>query len=290
MQQIGNNIYIEDSYLGVTVGGVLHPNGIIYVDAPLRVEDARSWRSALSAHRGGSNRILVNLDSHLDRILGSRMLDCTVIAQQRTAQVYRNQPTIFKGQMADTGAFWEDYSDAIGVRWALPDITFSQSMALYWGGPDVLLEHHPGPTFGASWVIVPAEGVIFVGDTVVVRQAPFLANADINFWLESLSLLQKKYKDFVVVAGRGGIASMDDIKNLQKGLRKIARNIDKLLKRGAPAEATESLVAILVEDLNLPGGGYNRDEIRLQYGLYQYYIKSHNPAESVYDDGLYEEE
>ena len=79
MMQIERGIFYEQNYLGVTVGGLVYSHGVIFIDAPLRPEDARAWRSALLAQRGGASRVLVNLDAHPDRALGARALDCTII-------------------------------------------------------------------------------------------------------------------------------------------------------------------------------------------------------------------
>lgn len=155
MHQIEPGIYYEDLYAGVTLGALILPHGTIMVDAPLRAEDARSWRSTLTNLSIGSNRVLINLDAHLDRTLGSRALDSTIVAHQTTAQVFRNRPSVFKGHSADSGAEWEVSNDVFGTRWALPDITFSERLHFLWGGPEVILEHHPGPTLGSIWVIIP---------------------------------------------------------------------------------------------------------------------------------------
>ena len=87
MQQITRGIYYDDTHLGVTLGALVYPLGTILIDAPLRPEDARSWRSALVNQRGGPNRLLISLDAHPDRTLGTRTMDCTIIAHQRAAQV-----------------------------------------------------------------------------------------------------------------------------------------------------------------------------------------------------------
>ncbi len=184
MQQIERGIYYEDGYLGVTLGGLVFSHGTIMIDAPLRADEARSWRSALLNQRGGSNRLLINLDAHPDRTLGARSMECTIVAHQKIADVFRNRPTIFKGQNIETGSIWENYTDAIGVRWANPDITFTDRMSLHWGGPEVVIEHHPGPSIGATWVLIPETKVVFIGDAVVLEQPPFLANADLIAWLE----------------------------------------------------------------------------------------------------------
>ena len=48
MHQIAPGIYIEDTFAGVTLGALIQPHGTVMVDAPLRAEDARSWRSSLT--------------------------------------------------------------------------------------------------------------------------------------------------------------------------------------------------------------------------------------------------
>jgi len=281
MQQIGKGIYFEDSYLGVTVGGLVFSHGTIYIDAPLRMDDMRSWRSALMAQRSGNHRLLINLDSHPDRTLGSRVLDCTILSQQKTAQVFRNRPTIFKGQAIESGAAWEEYSEAIGLRWAPPDITFTQVMSLHWGGPEILLEHHPGPTAGAMWVIVPGERLAFVGDTLVVNQPPFLASGELPTWIESLEFLKNSYAGYSLVAGRGGLAAEDSLPRMLKGVTNALNGMEKLAKHNSPPEATENLIPGLMEDFAVSASRRERFLLRLRHGLFQYYARHYRPSSTI---------
>jgi glyoxylase-like metal-dependent hydrolase (beta-lactamase superfamily II) len=281
MQQIGKGIHFEDSYLGVTVGGLVFSHGTIYIDAPLRMEDMRSWRSALMAQRSGNHRLLINLDSHPDRTLGSRVLDCTILAQQKTAQVFRNRPAIFKGQAVETGAAWEEYNEAIGLRWAPPDITFSQFMSLHWGGPEILLEHHPGPTAGTTWVFVPSEHLAFVGDTLVINQPPFLASAELPAWIESLELLRTSYPGCTLVGGRGGLATANTVSMMLNGITNALNGMEKLAKRHAPPEATESLIPDLMENFMISGSKRESFQLRLRHGLFQYYSRHYRPSSTL---------
>lgn len=278
MQQIERGIYYEDSYLGVTLGGLVYSHGAVLIDAPLRAEDARSWRSSLLNQRGGANRLLVSLDAHPDRTLGARALDCTIVAHQKTAQVFRNRPTIFKGGSLESGAVWESYNDAIGMRWAMPDITFTQTMSLHWGGPEIILEHHPGPTQGSIWVVIPNEKVIFVGDTVVVNQPPFLAHADMNAWIESVDLLLASYRDYIVVSGRGGTVTGEGVRAQQQFLKDVVKGLERLAKRNAMPEASEDLIPSLMGDLTFPAEMRDQYEQRLRHGLYQYFARRYRPA------------
>lgn len=278
MQQIGRGIFFEDSYLGVTLGALVLPQGIILIDAPLRAEDARSWRSSLVNQRGGSNRLLVSLDAHLDRTLGARALDCTVVSHQKAAQVFRNRPTIFKGQGVESGSDWETYDDAIGIRWVSPDITFSEQMSLHWGGAEVILKYHPGPTPGSIWVSIPEAHVVFVGDTVILGQPPFLSFADLEPWIESLDLLMQSYQDYVIVSGRGGPATMEDIRFQQRILKDILEGVERLAKKNTGPEGTESLVGPLLAKYKFSPDLRERYIQRLQYGLYQCFVRRYRPS------------
>lgn len=280
MQQITPEIYYEDNYTGVTLGVIIQPHGTIMVDSPLRAEDARHWRATLSNLSMGANRVLINLDAHLDRTLGSRALDCTIVAHQSTAQVFMNRPSVFKGHSNESGAEWEVSDDVFGTRWAIPDITFSESLNFQWGGPEVLLEHHPGPTLGSIWVIIPSADVVFVGDTILPDQPPFLASADLESWIESLELLDKSYKDFTIISGRGGPSEASIISDQLKILKLILRGLEKLAKKDAPPEMTEGLISELISGMSIPKNRRDHFIQRLRHGLYYYYSQHYQQIES----------
>ena len=205
MDTIAKNVFVEDQFPGVTLGVISQSRGLIQIDAPPAPEDGRSWRASMMGMGEGHERVLVNLDSHPDRTLGVRAMDCTVIAHEKTALAFQNRPNTFKAQGDETGANWEGIPGLGSVRWAPPEISFAQQMTLHWSDTPVILESHPGPTSGAIWVILPDEKIVFVGDAVAKGRPPFLAHADIPAWLEALELLQSAdYKGYTVVSGRGG--------------------------------------------------------------------------------------
>lgn len=272
MKQITENIFYEDSFFGVTVGAIIYPQGTLLVDAPLQHLDARSWESEILQKKGGKNRILVSLDPHHDRTLGAYALQCTILAHQITADVFKNRAAIFKGQSSESGSEWETYSEAIGIRWAPPDITFNKSMSLHWGGPEITLEHHPASSPGAIWVIVPDEKIMFIGDTVTPDQPPFLTNADLDVWVESLDLLVKSYKEFSIICGRGGMIGEKEVRAFRRYLKMIGRRLDRRGQRDALPEETEKMVPNLLSKLDFPAELEEQYFDRLRSGLYQYYL------------------
>jgi cyclase len=279
MEEIDNGIYYENAFPGVTLGALVLKHGTLLIDAPLRAEDARSWRAALISFGSDTNRMLVNLDAHPDRTLGARALEATIIAHQKTAQVFRSRPSVFKGQNADSGSEWETYNDAVGTRWAVPDITFNQRLFLHWGPPEVILEHHPGPAPGAIWVIIPDRKVIFVGDTVLYNQPPFLTHAEIPAWVDALELLNKGYSDYIIVSGRDGPVPNEAVKIQHKLLKNILKGLEKLAKKNSPTEATESLIESLMTDLSYPPHLQEQYSQRLRHGLSQHYSRRYRPQD-----------
>ena len=148
MDAISKNVYIEDRYLGVTLGVIVQPRGLVQIDAPPSPEDGRIWRASLMGMGGGPERVLINLDAHPDRTLGARAMDCTVIAHEKTAQAFRNRPNTFKAQGDETGANWEAIPGLGSVRWAPPEISFVEKMTLHWGDMPILARK---PTRTCFW-------------------------------------------------------------------------------------------------------------------------------------------
>jgi glyoxylase-like metal-dependent hydrolase (beta-lactamase superfamily II) len=281
MHTITDGVYYQDAYAGVTLGAIILPLGTLLIDAPFRPEQARSWKSVLLTQSRGTHRLLVNLDDHIDRTLGNRYIDLTTITHQYTSEAIDNRANIFKGQTYETGSEWEKYPETIGARWTMPAITFNDHLQLHWGEDEIHLDHRPGPAEGAIWVEIPSKKIVFVGDAVLANQPPFLENAKIPAWLESISILRKrKYRDYTVVSGRSGPITAEDVKAQQALLRSIHGRIERLANRNAPIEETEKMIPALLEKLEYPNKQETFFTQRFKYGLHHYYSTHYNPEET----------
>lgn len=275
MQEIESGIYYEDAFPGVTLGALTLPRGTILIDAPLRAEDGRSWRAALLNRGSGIDRVLINLDAHPDRTIGARSLECTVVAHEQVAEVFNNRAPTFKWHQLEVGAEWELVADLGSSRWAMPDMIFTERMYFHWGVPDIHLEYHPGPAPGASWVVIPESRLAFIGDAVVVDQPPFLAEADISAWVETLDLLlSSRYRSYVLISGRGGPATVSDIRKLRSLLKKIDKKITAMQEKSAPVAEVAKLIPIVLEEYDYPKNRAEFYEQRVRHGLERYYNRN----------------
>ena len=275
MDAVAKNVYIEERFPGVTLGVIVQSRGLIQIDAPPAPEDGRSWRASLMGMGNGHERVLINLDSHPDRTLGVRAMDCTIIAHERTARAFQNRPNTFKAQGDETGANWEAIPGLGSVRWAPPEISFVSQLSLHWSDMPVILESRPGPTEGALWVILPQEKVVFVGDAVVKGQPPFLAHANIPAWLEALDYLQSStFKGYTVISGRGGAVTPQSIRAQATLLKSIYTKIEKLgEKRSSAVTVTDKLADQVLKEFKAPATKQKQYSHRLRFGLRNYYMR-----------------
>ena len=279
MDAIAKNVYIEDRYLGVTLGVITQPRGLVQIDAPPAPEDGRSWRASMMGMGNGPERVLINLDAHPDRTLGVRAMDCTVIAHEKTAIAFRNRPNTFKAQGDETGSNWEAIPGLGSVRWAPPEISFLETMTLHWGGEPIILQSRTGPTPGAIWLVLPESKVVFVGDAVLKGQPPFLAHADLPAWIEALDALQgPDFKGFTVISGRGGAVTQQAVKAQSDFLKKTLDKVEKLGGKKAAAGATDKLADALLKEFKAPAARQKQYLQRLRHGLGYYFARHYHPS------------
>jgi len=279
MQELAHHVYIETSYPGVTLGAINWSHGLILIDAPIRPEDARSWRSTLVSLGGGVDRLLVNLDAHFDRTLGVRAMDCTVVSHEKMAEIFRNRPITFKTQGTETGAEWELYNGLGSIRWVPPEITFTEQLMIHWDENPLSLESHPGPSTGAVWAVLPKQHVAFVGDALVPDQPPYLVSANLPAWIDTLKpLLTPAFQDYLLISGRNGPVAHQQVRRQITYLEKAHQMLEELAKHKAPASETEGLVSALLKDFEIPPQREIQYRQRVQYGLHHYYIRHYQPT------------
>lgn len=281
MKKIASGVYLEKTYPGVIIGAAAVDDGLLLIDAPLRPDDGREWLNAMRNLHGGGDRVLVYLDGHTDRTLGGQVMDSTIIAHKSVQKILSQRPAIFKAQILESGDVWETCTGLSGIRWAAPQLAFSEEANLRWGDAEILLEHHPGPDGGAIWVILPEAGTVFIGDLVTLSQPPFFGQANLPDWENSLDLLSKKYKHYKMVSSRDGVIEEDDIKTMKKFISGVHRQLDRLNRRKAKPQDTEKYVEKHVSGFDFDPRFRNHYYQRLKYGLMHCFARQYLQMEDL---------
>ena len=273
MKEIAENVLLEDSYAGVTLGAIRRPEGVVMIDSPLYEKDAQTWRTTVMKSSSGMECLQVVLDEHYDRTIGAHALRFLVISHERTANAISGRPSNVRLPGFITGSEWELLSNLGPIHWLQPEITFTANMQIAWGEHPIILEHHPGAAKGAIWVHLPDKKVIFLGDCVVPNQPPFLANADLDVWVSDLKTLKlAKYQDYLLISGRGGMVTRDDVDQQLKLLNSIQKKIEKLAKSDANLKSLESTAYEIAAEFSAKTKKLEEHfQARMRYGLVQLY-------------------
>ena len=272
MDAISKHTYLESGYPGVVLGAVETKRGLFLVDAPFRVEDQQAWRLALAGLKAGRERLLVMLDSHIDRTLGVRGMETEVVGQENSVEILRSRPTAFRSQELDAGSDWEPFNLPANLRWAIPEMTYSDTLKIYWDDLPIVLEHHPGSHVAGTWLKVVEDSVVFVGDTVVTHQPPFLGYADLDAWLADLDLLlSDTYKGFKIVTGRNAVVRARSVERMHNFIEKIQNKVEAFAAHPGEVEDLLTEVPGLLRGLSFNKGLTQRYHNRLAWGLEHYY-------------------
>lgn len=287
MQEIAKNIYIETEFAGVDLGVIKCPHGLVLIDSPFRIEEIRLWRLALMTFGGEIERLLITLDSHIDRTLGVKAMECTVIGHERLANAYRTRPITLKAQGLDAGAEWELCEGVSPVRWNPPDICFSDGMTINCGDHAINLQYRPGPTGDAIWVDLPGEKTIFIGDFVLINEPPFLGQCDLSSWIDNLKvLLRQDYSDYLFVSGRSGLVTHTDIQHQIEYLEQISSSINAHGSSPMTPLEIEQMISSLLNQIKVDKYIASHFETRLRSGLFELLIRKSRPdAVETYHSG-----
>jgi glyoxylase-like metal-dependent hydrolase (beta-lactamase superfamily II) len=80
-----------------------------------------------------------------------------------------------------------------GVQLQVPTVGFTYRLHLRYGGYNIPLLAMPGPTAGNLWVHLPEQRIVFVGDSVLADQHPYISSPSTKDWLESLTILRRSF-------------------------------------------------------------------------------------------------
>ena len=149
-----------------------------------------------------------------------------------------------------------------------PEIIFDKQLSLHLDGLQIDLEHHPGSNYAGVWVTIPEHKIIFIGDTVVVDQPPFLAYANLPLWLEELDLLASRaFRGYQIISSRSGLVTQAQVQEMARKLVAIQDLLSPLVRKKT---TLEEYLALIPEIMNLYQVSPLDQELylnRLQWGL-----------------------
>ena len=124
------------------------------------------------------------------------------------------------------------------------------------------------------WVVLPDAKIVFVGDAVTVSEPPYIGDADVEGWIQSLDELRSKtFDSYLIFSGRDGSVDRAAVNAMARFVRKIPVRLARIKKKGDP-DAADSVAKGLLKDYKVPTARHDLVLLRLQAGLRKLYTNA----------------
>lgn len=283
MKKIAPNIYASTEYPEINIGFIVGSEGIIAVDAPTMPQDARAWRQMILDMTDLPIMYTVLTDAEPHRILSAGELKAPIVATRAA----------YKRAVSYTDGFWrnvvrklkrrypEEEKELSKVNVVLPEILFSGKLKLHKGGAEVTVQAIAGNAPGSAWVDMRDEGVIFLGDTLVVGTPPIMEETpDTKAWLSTLTTLRRpRFADIALVPGRGSISDHSVTRKISEFIRLARRRMRSLHRTdGSQKDASKFVDELLAL---FPTAEEEQDQLnkRVKSGLERVYEELAPPSD-----------
>jgi glyoxylase-like metal-dependent hydrolase (beta-lactamase superfamily II) len=201
------------------------PAGIIVTD-PIDA-DAAAWLKAELAKRFNVPiRYLIYSHDHRDHIAGG-----AVFADTATVVAHENAKAVIIGEKRPT---------------AVPNLTFSDKMAIELGGKTVELSY-VGRNHSDNSVVMhfPAERALFAVDFIPVRAVAFrdFPDAYVTDWIESLKRVEAMDFD-ILVPGHGPLGTKDDVRAYRGYMEELYTAVLEAVRAGKSVDEMKQSIRL----------------------------------------------
>ena len=215
MQQVTANVRTATDIRGCNPSYVTTADGVVVIDTPQLPTRAVGMRE--EAETFGPIRYVVNTEHHVDHIFGNYYFKGAgrIVHHQGVADNFMVvgpilDPFAYAAEAIPTddpeGADLFPERDTYEADPNRGQIVFSGDLTLDVGDHVFELIHTPGHTPGQVAVHVPAERVVFTGDTVFSEVQTWLMASDIEEWVIALDRIASLDVDHVV-PGHGPVTT-----------------------------------------------------------------------------------
>ncbi len=245
--KVAGNVYMLEGSggnIGVSVG----PDGVLIVDdqfAPL----AEKIRAALEKLTQGRLRFVLNTHHHGDHTGGNAVFGetATIVAQSNVRKRLAANESL--------------------RRMALPVITFDETLSVHFNGEEIQAIHYPnGHTDGDGIIWFKTSNVVHLGDHMMTGSFPYIDNGaggSADGWIRNIAaIIGKLPADIKIIPGHGRIASLDDLKQLHKGVVDATAFVRKHLGEGKDVAAIKAVG--LPAELKVWGGSFITPDVWIE--------------------------
>lgn len=229
-EQVADGLYVLFG-LGGNIAVSIGPDGVLIVDDQLP-ELAGRIKTAIKGLGGGDINYIVNTHWHFDHADGNLALGpegSTIVAHKNARH------DMAEGGMIDMVI--AQYQQPPYPSDALPELTFTQDMALHFNGGEIELMHFSAAhTNGDAAVFFRKQNAVHMGDVFNNSGYPFVdvgsggdVDGMIRFCEQTLEAIDQ---DTIVIPGHGPVTNYETLANYVAMLRTVRDRIQAMIDAG----------------------------------------------------------
>lgn len=204
LEELAEGVYAFTAEGDPNVGAVVGPESVLCVDARATPVHAREWLDVLRELTDKPVEYLVLTHYHAVRVLGASAFGARwTIAHARTRDwILERGAQDFESETRRFPRLFEGVESVPGLTY--PNVAYANELTIFLGDREVQIQHlGAGHTLGDSCVWLPRERVLFAGDLVEARAAPYMGDAGVTEWQgATLDAVEALVAD-ALVPGRG---------------------------------------------------------------------------------------
>lgn len=204
------------------VGAVVGEDAVLAVDARATPAHASEWLDVLRGLTDRPVRYLALTHYHAVRVLGASAFAADwVIAHEGTRRwILERGEADFESETRRFPRLFKDVDSIPGLTY--PNVAFADTLRLDLGDREVELLHlGRGHTQGDAAVWLPDDKILFAGDLVEARAAPYMGDAFIDEWSTTTIDRVQALGAQTIVPGRGPAAGPEAIAETREYLRTL---------------------------------------------------------------------
>ena len=209
LEVIADGVYAYTAQGDPNVGAIEGRDCVFAVEARATPYLAGKWLDELRRHTDKPVRYLALTHYHAVRTLGAAAFGADwVISSRATADLIAERGQAdWESELGRMPRLFEDPASIPGLTW--PTLTFSDRMVIPLGGERELVLQYCGRGHTAGDIVawLPRQRVLFAGDLVEARAAPYTGDAFHGDWAGGTLDAVAAFGAEALVGGRGAVAT-----------------------------------------------------------------------------------
>ena len=237
LEELAPDVYAYTAEGDPNVGAVIGPDSVLAIDARATPTAAREWLDELRRITHKPVEYLVLTHYHAVRVLGASAFGAaqTVVHATTRRWIHERGAADFESEARRFPRLFGDIDSIPGLTF--PNVAYADSLQILLGDREVEVRYlGGGHTEGDSVVWLPQERVLFAGDLVEARAAPYMGDASIAEWSTSTLDRLEALEAETLVPGRGpaltGGAVGEAVRETREYLSTLWRTVEPVRRRG----------------------------------------------------------